>query len=167
MSHSSDGNENTVSSRVMELVVAAAFMAVALLVVSDSWRVGARWGSDGPEAGYFPFYVGVIMFVASAATFLINLLAVKASSNFVGRTELKQVLQVLVPTVVFVVAIGFLGIYVSGALFIAFVMFFLGRYPAWKIAPVALLVPLVLFMMFEVWFLVPLPKGPVEAYFGY
>ena len=167
MSHSADGNENTVSSRTMELIVAAAFMAVAGLVMYDSWRIGARWASDGPEAGYFPFYIGLIMFVASAATFGINLFAVSASSNFVGRSELKQVMQVLIPTIVFVVAIGYLGLYVAGAIFITYFMIVLGKYPAWRVAPIAVLVPLVLFMMFEVWFLVPLPKGPLEAALGY
>ncbi|MEJ1159606.1 tripartite tricarboxylate transporter TctB family protein [Prosthecomicrobium sp. N25] len=167
MSHPANGNETTVSSRTMELIVAAAFMGVAALVMYDSWRIGARWGSDGPEAGYFPFYVGLIMFVASAATFGINLFAVSASSNFVGRSELKQVLQVLIPTIVFVVAIGYLGLYVAGAIFIAYFMVVLGKYPVWKVVPIAILVPGVLFMMFEVWFLVPLPKGPLEAAFGY
>ena len=71
------------------------------------------------------------------------------------------------PTAVFVFLIGYLGIYVAAALFIAFFMWWLGRYPLYKIVPVAVLVPLVLFMMFEVWFLVPLPKGPLEAALGY
>lgn len=167
MSHQADGSENTVSSRAMELVVAGAFMLVAGVVMYDSWRIGARWASDGPQSGYFPFYVGLIMMIASTATFLINLFAVSASSNFVGRTELKQVLHVLIPTIVFVVAIGFLGIYVAGAIFIAFFMLFLGKYPIWKVLPIAAGVPLVLFTMFEIWFLVPLPKGPLEAMLGY
>jgi len=46
-------------------------------------------------------------------------------------------------------------------------MWRIGRYPLWKLAPVSVLVPLALFFMFEVWFLVPLRKGPLEAFFGY
>ena len=166
MAHEADRSEHTVSTRVMELVVAGAFMALAVLIMWDNWRIGARW-EDGPQAGYFPFRVGAIMFIASAVTFVVNLRARTTSSNFVERSQLKQVLQVLVPTAIFVAAIGVLGIYVAAALFITFFMWWLGRYPIYRILPIAILIPIVLFFMFEVWFLVPLPKGPLEEALGY
>jgi putative tricarboxylic transport membrane protein len=160
--------ETTVSNRTMELVVAGLFIAFSVLVMYDNWRIGARWVSDGPQAGYFPFYIGVILFIASTVTFVLNFVARSgASSNFVDRSQLKQVLQVFVPTVLFVILIGFLGIYVAAAIFITFFMWWLGKYPIYKIAPIALLVPLFLFLMFEIWFLVPLPKGPLETALGY
>lgn len=163
-----NAGERTVSTRVMELVVAALFMALAALVMWDSQRIGAAWASDGPEGGYFPFYIGLIMFIASAVTFGTNLVSKTPDrANFVGRSQLVLVLQVLVPTIVFVALVGYLGIYVAGGLFIAFFMWWLGKYPVYKIAPVAALVPLALFVMFEIWFLVPLPKGPLEAALGY
>ena len=166
MAQEMDRSEHTVSTRLMELLVAGLFMGVSVLVMYDNWRIGARW-VDGPEAGYFPFRVGAIMFIASAVTFVANLLGRGPSSNFVERSQMKQVLQVLIPTVAFVITIGFLGIYVSAALFITFFMWWLGKYPIYKILPVAILVPLLLFFMFEVWFLVPLPKGPLEDALGY
>ena len=168
MTPASDSNERTVSSRTMELVVAAGFMALAVLIMADNWRIGARWAEDGPQAGYFPFRVGAIMFIVSAATFVVHLRGRGgANANFVDRTQLRQVLQVLAPTVVFVASIGFLGIYLASALFIIFFMWRLGKYPIHKILPVAIAVPIVLFFMFEVWFLVPLPKGPIETALGY
>ncbi len=163
-----DRSQYTVSQRSMELVVAALFMAVAALVMWDNWRIGARWGTDGPESGYFPFYMGVIMFVASLATFVINLVTKHPDlKTFVERSQLVLVLRVLIPTIVFVVLIHFLGIYVAAAIFIAFFMTWLGKYPIYKVVPIAIGVPVMLFMMFEVWFLVPLPKGPLEAALGY
>ena len=166
MADETDRNEHTVSTRLMELIVAGLFMATATLIMYDNWRIGARW-EDGPQAGYFPFRVGAIMFIASAVTFGVNLLARTPSANFVERSQVKLVLQVLVPTIVFVGTIGFLGIYLSAALFITFFMWWLGKYPIYKILPVALFIPIVLFFMFEVWFLVPLPKGPIEDALGY
>jgi putative tricarboxylic transport membrane protein len=167
MAQETGRNEHTVSTRLMELIVAGLFMATATLIMYDNWRIGARWAGDGPEAGYFPFRVGAIMFIASAVTFVVNLLARPPSANFVERSQVKQVLQVLIPTIVFVGTIGFLGIYLAAALFITFFMWWLGKYPIYKILPVALLIPIVLFFMFEVWFLVPLPKGPIEDALGY
>lgn len=168
MTPASDRNEHTVSSRTMELVIAGLLMALAVLIMADNWRIGARWAEDGPQAGYFPFRVGAILFIVSAATFVTNAMARGApSANFVERTQLRQVLQVLAPTIVFVASIGFLGIYLASALFIIFFMWRLGKYPIQKILPIAIMVPIVLFMMFEVWFLVPLPKGPIETALGY
>ncbi|MCW1841959.1 tripartite tricarboxylate transporter TctB family protein [Prosthecomicrobium hirschii] len=163
-----EDNQHTLSRQVLELFVAGLFILLSLVVMSDNWRIGARWASDGPEAGYFPFYIGLIMLVASTITFLVNLRRTPAlAETFVERAPLMQVLWVFIPTAVFVAAISVAGIYVASTLFIAFFMVVLGRYSIWKAIPIAVLVPVVLFMMFEVWFLVPLPKGPLEAALGY
>jgi hypothetical protein len=152
----------------MELVVAGLFMVVAAVVMIDSRRVGAGWAFDGPQAGYFPFYIGVIMFVSSAITFAVHIFTKAPDlSNFVDRSALWLVLQVLAPTAVFVVLIGFLGLYVSAALFIIFFMCWLGRYSLVKAVPVGVAIPLILFWLFEIAFLIPLPKGPLEAALGY
>lgn len=161
-------SQSTMTTRSMELVVSGFFMAVACLVMYDSVRVGSGWASDGPRAGYFPFYVGLIMFMASAATFLVNLLGRTPNlSNFVERSALRLVLKVLAPTVVYLGVMYFLGIYVASALYIGLFMMWLGKYSIAKTVPVALLIPLVLFWLFEIAFLIPLPKGPLEAALGF
>ena len=168
MAHEVSGNEHTVSTRTVEIVVSGLFVTLALVIRYDNWRIGARWASDGPEAGYFPFYIGLIMLVASMGTLIINLLSKSADrSNFVERSQFKQVLQVLIPTAGFVFLIWLIGIYFAAAIFITFFMWWLGKYPLYRILPVAIIVPLVLFMMFEVYFLVPLPKGPIETALGF
>mgnify|MGYP001378607866 CR=1 FL=1 len=169
MSHeTNDKSEYTVAHRTVELCVAGALMIVALVVMYDNWKTGAGWAFDGPEAGYFPFWIGVILLISSVGTFVTTL---RNSSfgreTFVERGQLKQILQVLIPAIVFVAAISFIGIYVAAAIFIAFFMVYLGKYPVWKVVPVSVGVPLALFVLFEIWFLVPLPKGPVEAMLGY
>ena len=168
MAHEVSGNEHTVSTRTVEIVVSGLFVILALVIMYDNWRIGARWASDGPEAGYFPFYIGLIMLVTSTGTLLINLFAKSADrSNFVERSQLKQVLQVLIPTAGFVFLIWLIGIYFAAAIFITFFMWWLGKYPIHRILPIAILVPLALFLMFEVYFLVPLPKGPIETALGF
>jgi hypothetical protein len=168
LSHDVTGNETTVSTRTMEIVVSGIFVALAVLIMYDNWRIGARWASDGPQAGYFPFYIGLIMFVASAATLITNVVNRSgARTEFVDRSQFRQVLQVLVPTIAFVGLIWVLGMYLAAAIFITFFMWRLGKYPLLRIVPVAILVPLFLFVMFEIWFLVPLPKGPIETALGY
>ena len=161
------------SVRTWESVVALLFLVFGGGVMWDSWRIGARWGDDGPQAGYFPFYIGLFI-VISAVMILVNALRMgreEGGEAFVSRGQLRMVLTVLIPTVVYVVLIDNpwypLGIYVPSAIFIAAFMRFLGKYGWLRTALVSLGVMLVFFMMFEIWFQVPLPKGPLEAAFGY
>src|ERR1700754_1276313 len=94
--------EYTVSYRSVDAAVALLFMAVSIVVMWDSWGIGAQWASDGPQAGYFPFYIGLIMFIASLGT-LVQSIVTKTPNlaTFVGKDQLKSVMSVLVPTTVF------------------------------------------------------------------
>ncbi len=160
------------SFRAWEAVVAILFMVFGAIVVWDSRRLGASWSSDGPQAGYFPFYIGLIIIFASA----FNLYGAfskpdNAAKAFVYRGQLRMVLTVMVPCAIYVALIAnpvySFGIYEASAFFIAFFMRYLGKYSWPKIAGVAVSVMFVFFLMFEVWFKVPLPKGPIEALFGF
>jgi putative tricarboxylic transport membrane protein len=156
-----------VSVRVMEIVVAGAIMGLAALVMYDNWLIGAGWAPDGPQAGYFPFYIGLLMFVSSSVVLLRALASRVARVPFVVPHQFKQVMTLLAPTAIYIAVTAVLGIYVASALYLAFFMAVLGRYRAIVIVPVAIGVPVVLFLLFEVWFLVPLPKGPLETWLGY
>jgi putative tricarboxylic transport membrane protein len=169
-SDSKDASKSVVSNRSMNIAVALILMAVAAVVMVSSYRLGAGWAENvGPDSGYFPMYVTLIMFLASGATLLQNLLQRRpdGGGKFIARGELIMVLQVLIPTFVFVVLSITIGIYISAFLFIGFFMLWHGRYPLYKAIPLALFVPILLFVVFEIWFLVPLPKGPFEAWLGY
>jgi hypothetical protein len=133
----------------------------------DSVRLGSTWGDDGPKPGYFPFYIGLIMAVAAVMN-LARGFVIPADRNppFVLAGQLKMVLTVLVPAAIYAGAIGWIGIYVSSIVFIAFFMRWLGKFAWWKVAAVSIGTAVALFLIFERWFLVPLPKGPIEALLG-
>jgi hypothetical protein len=152
----------------MEIAVAAIAFALGAIVIFDSLRLGAGWADDGPQAGYFPFYIGLVVCISSAIT------AVKAwrkqpkdDDVFVTKPQLKQIMALLAPSIVYVVAIEFTGIYIASAAFIAYFMARHGQHRWWTTAAVAIGLPVVLFMMFEIWFKTPLPKGPLEAWLGF
>lgn len=164
----STGSRGRVTYWTMDVVVAAILMGVGAVVMVSSYRLGAGWSPTGPESGYFPFYIGALILLSSTVTLLITLFSRHPDRTvFVQPEQFKRVLQVLIPSFIFVIAIDYIGIYVAGALFIACFMWWLGRYPLSKVVIVSVLVPLALFIVFEMWFLVPLPKGPLETYFGY
>ena len=133
----------------------------------DSVRLGARWADDGPQAGYFPFYIGLLLCIAAAVNFGIALASRRDPGRiFVEWDKLKLVLAVLVPSAIYVATISWIGIYVSSVLFIAFFMRWLGKYVWWKVAVVSIGTMVVFFLIFESWFKVPLPKGPLENLLG-
>lgn len=163
----SSGERPALRTRTAELAVAAGFFAIGALVMVDSVRLGARWADDGPQPGYFPFYVGLLICLSSALTALFALrMPAAKNGSFVEARQLRLVLSVLVPSAVFAGLVGWLGIYLSGTLFIALFMRWLGRYSWWKVALVSIGFSVAFYLIFEVWFLVPLPKGPLEALLG-
>ena len=153
--------------RSAELAVAGFFLALGAVVIYDSVRLGTGWADDGPRPGYFPFYVGLIICV-SALVNAVRALLVPAAKNktFVETGQLKMVLAVLVPTALYVLAVTWIGIYVSSIAFIAFFMRWLGKYAWWKAAAVSIGAAVVFFVIFEKWFQIPLPKGPLESLLG-
>jgi len=167
MSEREQEGRAAVSTRAVELVTALLIVLGGAVVAGDSFRLGARWGEDGPQAGYFPFYIGMLICLSGAGIFLQALRDRALSADaFVETGQLKTILVVLVPTTVYVSLIAWLGFYLASTLYIAYFMYQLGRYSWLKIAPVAIGVSVVFFLIFEVWFQVPLPKGPLETALG-
>jgi len=165
-----DGKEQgDVHTSWVEIAVALLLVLTAGVVIVDSVRVGATWGSDGPKAGYFPFYIGCILAATGAGIVVQALRHWKslADATFVKREQLKPVLTMLLPTVVYVALIALLGLYVASAIYIGTFMLWQGKYKWPATLGVSLGVPIATFLMFEVWFLVPLPKGPLEHLLGY
>ena len=167
MSDGNGGSRSVVSLKTMDVLVALIFFAFGLLVAWDSYRLGAKWAEDGPQSGYFPFYIGLIICFASLVNVVLAL-RVKAADgeSFVSAEQLKLVLSVAIPTLIYVLVIQFLGIYAASTLFIAVFMMWLGKYGWLRSALVGCGVSVAFFLMFEVWFHVPLPKGPIEALVG-
>lgn len=163
-----DDSPPVAAQRTVETVALAVILAFALLMMYDNWRTGIRWESTGPQAGYFPFYVSLIM--AGACVFgLVNEFRkwdVKIGP-FVRRNQFKRVLQVFVPTLAFVPVTQWLGLYVASFILVAGFMYFIGRIKAWKSVLTAYVFSALMFAIFEVAFNVIMPKGPLERLFGF
>ena len=168
MSDNQETDQSGTRIVVIDLTVAAIIFALGALVAWDSYRIGASWGSDGPQSGYFPFYIGMITCVCGAVVFVQSLLKLGTDKSvFVTPEQFKQVLVILAPSTVYVLGVQLIGIYVSSAVFIALFMRSAGQYTWLRSAVVGLGVSLSSFVMFEIWFKIPLPKGPLENLLGY
>ena len=151
-----------------KLVEAGVTLLIALfgaIVIVGSLKAGVNWGAEGPRAGFFPFYIGIFI-LASSAINLWNGLREDDDGLFAEWGQLRQVMSVVIPTAIYVGAMPFTGLYVASMVFIAWFMRSLGKYSWVTVLAVALGMPIVTYFIFERWFLVPLPKGPVEEWLG-
>jgi putative tricarboxylic transport membrane protein len=135
------------------------------IVVYGSIKAGINWGAEGPRAGFFPFYIGLFIIVSSAVN-LWNTVRDDNGSLFAEWGQLRQVFSVVIPTGIYVAAMPFIGLYLASMIFIAWFMRWLGKYNWPIIAAISLGMPIVTYVIFERWFLVPLPKGPIEEWLG-
>jgi putative tricarboxylic transport membrane protein len=156
------------SNRSVDAAVSLLLLALAATLGYDNWRTGIAWDSTGPEPGYFPFYLSVILGAASLYGLAAAYLSRKeALETFVSRAQAKRVLAVFVPALLFCLATQFLGVYVASFLLIAGFMRFVGKIALWKSLLTALAFTAAMFITFDVAFDVIMPKGPLEAAFGY
>jgi hypothetical protein len=163
-SHSSGGTGP--SHQSVEIGVALFMALLAVVGIIGSLKVGVGWGAEGPKAGFFPFYISLIVLISCAVNFVGVLREYTGREVFAEWSQIRQVLSIVVPTAVYVFAVPILGMYLSSGLLVGVFMKWLGRYSWPMVLAIAIGVPIVAFLMFERWFLVPLPKGPLEDWLG-
>jgi putative tricarboxylic transport membrane protein len=152
--------------RAADLTTALLLMAGGIVALWDSLRLGIGWGTDGPRSGFFPFWLAVILLLCCAAI-VIQAIRKRDRRPFVTRAAVGPVLKVLVPATVFVVLIQVVGLYVASTLYMAVYMRWIGRHSWLAVVLVSVGFPVATFLVFETWFLVPMPKGPLEVWLGY
>ena len=152
--------------RTADVVTALALMVVGGLVLADALRLGIGWGTDGPRSGFFPFWLALLLLGCCGAIAIQDWRG-GTLKPFVRRDGVGPVLKMLLPATAAVLATQFLGLYVATALYMALYMRWIGRHSWLAVAVMSVAFPVVTFVVFERWFLVPMPKGPLEAWLGY
>ena len=151
-----------------EKIVAVVTFLIGVVIMMDSHRIGMGWAPEGPQAGYFPFRTGAIISISSVVIFLRALFGKHRNHElFFPWDRFKMVLSVLIPAILYVLATQFIGIYVASAVFIGGFMRAIGKFSWPKVILISVAISVLLFWMFEIEFMVPLPKGPLESLFGY
>ena len=158
--------------RILNLTTAATLLLLSAVVIFDALRLGIGWGTEGPQSGFFPFWLAAML--ATVSVLLIaQALPSRSTRPFVSRDQFVPVLKVLAPLAGFIVLtdppgpLPGLGLYVAAGLYLGFYMRWVGRHRWGTVVALAIAFPVITFIIFETWFLVPMPKGPVENWFGY
>ena len=158
--------------RGANVLIAAVLLLLSGAVIKDALRLGIGWGSEGPQSGFFPFWLAAILAAVSLLV-IVHTLRSRSAEPFVTRERFAPVLKVLAPLTGFVILTDppgpwpGLGLYVAAGLYLAFYMRWVGRHHWATVAVLAIVFPVLTFVVFETWFLVPMPKGPVETWLGY
>lgn len=152
--------------RTADIVTASVLMLLGGVVLYDAVRLGIGWGTDGPRSGFFPFWLALVM-VLTCALILVQAARRPPSRPFASRAQARPVLKVLWPAAAMVVLMQVTGLYVAAAVYVAFYMRWIGHHRWVTVVAIAVSIPVVTFVIFETWFLVPMPKGPLEAWLGY
>ncbi len=168
--HQTSSSPAVIKNNTMDAIVAVILLVVGIIVIIESRRLGAGWAEDGPGSGYFPFYIGLILCISAVGIFYQAVISKSRDTDvFVDREQLGRVLSVLLPAGVFVLAIVFVGIYVAATVYISLFMIILGKYSKAKSVFLGIAVSAFFFVLFEVWFKVPLYKGSLDplGFLGY
>lgn len=160
-------DERGPSQRAIEIGTALFTLILGVVILIGSLQAGIGWSFEGPQAGFFPFYISLFIIGASVVNLVqVGKINVIPGKRFASWEELRRVMSVVVPTTAYVFLVPTLGIYASSMLLIGVFMMWLGGY-GWKLTlPIAIGIPALAYIVFERWFMIPLPKGPIEYWLG-
>jgi hypothetical protein len=157
----------TVSRFLVEVLTGCATALFGLVVVLGATEFGIGWGDAGPEPGYFPFYVGLLIIAGSIGVLVQAFVLYRGRSlPFLDSVQARRIAAFFAPVIAFVVASLFIGLYAATAIYLAAVMRVQGGYRLHTSIAVAICTTLFFYVVFEIWFQVPLLKGPLEAWLG-
>lgn len=149
----------------VEVTLAAVTAAIGAVVTIGALEFGTGWGDGGPQPGYFPFYIGIIVMVASGGV-LVEAFANRErlrATAFLRREQGMRIAAFFGPMVGFVLVASLLGLYVALIVYLTATMVVQGHYRLPRALAVSVGSAVIFYLIFEVWFRVPLLKGPLEA----
>ncbi|OGB95124.1 MAG: hypothetical protein A2Z31_01385 [candidate division NC10 bacterium RBG_16_65_8] len=148
--------------RMADIITAMVLAAVGVLVLADAIRLGFGWTPDGPQAGFFPFLLGLGVVVGCA---IVVVQAVqrkgvaKSEKPFIPPKALTPVILVVAPAALMVILTEFIGLYLAAALYLGTYMRLVGHYRWRLVLSLSILVPITTYLVFDKIFLIPMPTG--------
>lgn len=149
--------------RKVELLWATAFLVVAAIVIIESFRLGFGWQEHGPQAGFVPFWLAIVMVVCGGIIILRGLLMEVGESFFMSRPAMWAMIWVFLASTLLAFMIGTLGMYIATVVFAVLFTYWLGRHPWYVALGFAIITALAVYYGMEKGLTIPLPKSPVYA----
>ncbi len=157
--------------RKADAICTLILMAIGAIACYEGVRYGVfGWGAAGPLPGMYPFLLGLGIMVGSLM--ILGQLFLRSrrgepNAPFIRPGGLKPVLSVGIPATLMVFLTEFIGLYLAAGLYLAVYMRWIGRYRWITVLAVSILLPFAGYVVFEKWFLIPLPEGSLTSRFGF
>lgn len=154
------------SRKSMELAFAGILAVGGIVMMVGAHEMDIGWSGSGPEAGYFPFRIGVLILACALFVFTREMLRPGDGQGFLTPAEAVNVAKFALPLLALTALIPWIGLYLAAFAYLLFAIGVMGanRWP--KTLAIAVLAPLIVFMLFEFGFRTPLPKGPLGPWLG-
>jgi putative tricarboxylic transport membrane protein len=154
--------------RKADVGVALLLLALAILVAWEALKLDIGWGVNGPEGGFFPFWLAVGLGVCCSVILAKALGSTAAALRqpLVRPGGWLPILKVALPATAMVALTEMIGLYPAAALYIGVYMRWIGKHDWLLVLAVSLGVPLCSYAIFDAWFLIPMPKGRWGEYLG-
>ncbi|MDF3919305.1 tripartite tricarboxylate transporter TctB family protein [Salinicola sp. LHM] len=158
---------NGISRYSMEIATALLTAAIGVAICYGAWQVGIGWTPSGPDSGYFPFWIGVLVVAGSLVNLLRTVIGHRhKDETFLDAARLRSLARFTLPIIGFAVISLLLGLYVGTTLYVLFAMRLQGHYAWWRSLVSGIAISICFYLLFELVFQVPLLKGPLEHAFG-
>jgi putative tricarboxylic transport membrane protein len=148
--------------RSADRVTAALLLAFAVAFSVGALKQYQWWGSGGPGPAFMPFWLGLVMALLALVLLLRSLKEQNPGAAWLPRGEgLRDMLVVLASTVAFIALLKVTGMIIGTALYLAFLVRYLGKHRWWVTLAVALAAAGFNWLVFVHWLRVPMPEGMI------
>jgi hypothetical protein len=146
--------------RNADRVTAALLLAFSVAFAAGALKQYQWWGPGGPGPAFMPFWLGLVMACLAVGLLIRSMRQTDPGATWFPRGEgLRDMLVVLGVTVLFVALLNVLGMVIGTALYLAVLIWYLGKHRWWVIVAVALAAAFFNWLVFVHWLRVPFPEG--------
>ncbi|WP_176695162.1 tripartite tricarboxylate transporter TctB family protein [Paracoccus haeundaensis] len=152
--------------------------ALGVAAIIGAAELGTGWSDHGPQPGYFPFWVAIVLIGASLWNLVGALVAHRKAQRtppdplddpeepFLPRQNLIRIATFLGAMTAFVIGMLTVGFYVAATFYIGLTAWRQGGFRLWKGLAIGAGFAVSLYLIFETIFRIPLLKGPLEPLLG-
>lgn len=148
-----------ISHRSFEIGVAIILVALGILVFFESLRLNPGLGDIGPEPGFFPFVLTIAMLFGVFVVLIGVVRQPDLRPFFEAREEVVDLLKVGLPIFFAVLALKWLGLYITAGLYMAFFMAWYGRFKSYWALAGGVIFPVALWLTLAKGFNIPMPHS--------
>ena len=148
--------------RKADIITAVLIIAYCIISMIDAMKLHIGWVKNvGPGGGFLPFWLSLIMGICAVIVLLQVLFGKEQSTDpfFKDKQGLVAVSKVFFTTLLCIILYALIGAYFGSAVYLAVYVGYIGRRSKLQIALVSILVPVGIWLMFEYFLKIPLPKG--------